>query len=240
MQCQSKLQLLPNGPALVVPGEWQCQETSILGGRSTLLPCKGLQCYTAQTETFEESFLAREAICAWHGAVQATSLFSSPTKRLTESETTGWFSGVKSVSWCAFGGFSWFFWQSCRSAFNSKLFGGDGEMCPEVAVSCTKSTCYGQQSLWFTCCVFQNITGGAVFKDSFEMHFKNWNRSIHNERGLLTLVTMQWLKLRLLPGISLCKTLPHWAPLSSSDYPLLHEGWIPLATLPDVYFWLRL
>lgn len=34
----------------------------------------------------------------------------------------------------------------------------------------------------------------AVLKDSFEMHFKNWNMAIHNERGLLTLVTMKWLK----------------------------------------------
>lgn len=59
--------------------------------------------------------------------------------------------------------------------------------------------------------------------------------AIHNDRGLLTLVTMKWLKLRLLPGILLCETLPHCTPLSSSDYPLLHEGWIPL---PDVYFWL--
>lgn len=50
-----------------------------------------------------------------------------------------------------------------------------------------KSTCYVYQSLWFTCYVFQNITGSllkqklifreenlknAVLKDSFEMHSK--------------------------------------------------------------------
>lgn len=57
----------------------------------------------------------------------------------------------------------------------------------------------------------------AVLKGSFEMHFKNGNMAIHRED--FWLVTMKWLKLRLLPGILLCKTLPHWAPLSSSDLP---------------------
>lgn len=57
----------------------------------------------------------------------------------------------------------------------------------------------------------------AVLKDSFEMHFKTWNMAIHSERGLLTLVTMKWLKLR--PGILFCKTLSHWAPLSRSHLP---------------------
>lgn len=78
MQRQPKLQLCAkwsciNGALWVaVPGNQHP------GGRSTLLPCKGLQCHTAQTEKFEECFLAREAICAWHGAVQATSLSLLP------------------------------------------------------------------------------------------------------------------------------------------------------------------
>lgn len=64
--------------------------------------------------------------------------------------------------------------------------------------------------------------------------------AIRNERELLTLVTMKGLKLKTFTWDFTLQSLPHSAPLSSSDYPLLHEGWIPLATLPDVYFWLPL
>lgn len=102
MHCQSKLQLY---------AKWSCISGALWvavpgnqhpGGRSTLLPCKGLQCYTAQTENFEVFFSQGSNLCLAWGSTGHFPL-SSPTKHLLESETTGWFSGVKSVSWCAFG-----------------------------------------------------------------------------------------------------------------------------------------
>lgn len=81
--------------------------------------------------------------------------------------------------------------------------------------------------------VFQNITGGLL-KQKLIFRGENWKvpswrialKCISKMeiwqfivREDFWLVTMKWLKLRLLPGILLCKTLPHWAPLSSSDLP---------------------
>lgn len=186
MHCQSKLQLY---------AKWSCISGALWvavpgnkhpGGHSTLLPSKGLPCYTAQTEKFEECFLAREAICAWHGAVQATSLSSLPhqascrirNRRVIQR------SEVKSVSWCASGVSSCF-----QTLHTEALPGAYGKAADQPLIpnnlgamdrcvkrqlwAVTKSTYYLHQSLWFTCPVFQNITGGLL-KQKLIFREENW------------------------------------------------------------------